>query len=186
MQIEYNRLSRSRMKQVMGVFSSQRSLHHLGSGAFGSVYDLGGNRVLKLVDKSRMDTYIDWARFCVSHRSKHIPKIDLIASHGDKWVFVIEKLEALDGGYGVWDEADIEDLVCSVSTFVHGCDGYRECFESVGLDAALSVLPRRSALRLKSMVTEANLCLNDIGPRNLMLRKGYGKRPTIVFTDPMA
>lgn len=182
-----DKLSKHSRARVNQMISGHGRGEKIGSGAFGNVYDFGGNRVFKVAVRGSSQ-YPSWITFCVNNKSKHFPKVSFLAHSlcEDKVYVLMEKLE---NSWEVQDFKSFRDIEDAVSKYLNGAKSLGHSFSGLPQEDReffKKHIPVRSGKRLQGLVKEYGKYLNDLHTGNFMIRRGYGKKPTLVLTDPIA
>jgi hypothetical protein len=160
----------------------------IGSGATAVVHPFGRHKVVR--DQTYQEDYdpashLEWAKFCISSRSKHVPKIDFIGVWRDeegsveRVVTVLERLKPIPevlvcGG----EEYETDDICFWIDDYIQDYEP-KERLRLLPKEVK-KMFPPRAMARMRTRLKKENIYWNDMHGGNMMLR---GK--TMVVTDPI-
>lgn len=183
MQIIHSKLTKQQVQDVINLKKLQKR-KHIGDGATADVYAYGRDKVIRLqVTNEDYDAtaHLKWARFCLKTRSKHVPKIFLIAAEmypdgtAGKVLTVIERLKPVE-----YDERFSDDDAWAIGDYI---GGYYDSWAELELtEEAKKCFPRNAAYSLRKSTRKHRIWFNDLHEGNWMLRPKDGR---LVITDPI-
>ena len=180
MELIYNALPENEAKRILR--NGARGRKPIGSGATAVVYGYGNDKVIRVEtpsDDSSPEEYLRWAKFCLKSKSKHTPKIYMIAvklnSFGNavKTCVVTEKLHVAN--CTSWGDA------IAVESYINGNRTDEELKQRLE-NNIFKVFPLRAMKALRGSLRQAAIEITDLHEENWMIRKSDNR---LVITDPL-
>lgn len=182
MEIIHSKLSKQTMKRIL---ANPTSGKYLGHGATAKVYLDAKNkgraiRIQKHNGDYDPEEHLIWAKFCLRSRSKHVPKIYMIAVERDedgyveKVITVMECLEEMPQD----DATDTASYI--IGDYLNSYANWSEMKRTP--DHVKQGFPERAARSLRKTLSKHNIYLRDMHGGNWMKRPKDGR---IVITDPL-